>query len=319
MRMRKTPPLLIMSLLNIFFGLGSLHSNEILFKTGFEVSEGYEPLYDLGGVNGWVATNAGGSGIPDDTFFEGQGQQAFIGFTAFDQISDANYSLFLWNPVDFIPTENENPILEFNVTFQILDSSNGHTDDFRWSFFNTENDRLFTIDFDNTTLRVNYLLGSSSDFIDPRTSFNNTNIYQLKVRMDYGENSWSCWLDGSPIIEDQIIFEDGVKRSLGDVSATWVVKDADNPGDNIMVFDNYEILKIQEVVQEPVLDVRIFRKESGSLMLSAKADIESQWIIQGSDDLIEWNFLTEVTLTPEGNEWLLNQGQQKGFWRLVPR
>lgn len=296
-----------------------LYGNEVIFRTGFEPSEGYEPIFDLGGINGWVGSNAGGSGIPEDTFFEGEGQQAFIGFSPFDQLSEQNFSLFLWNPINFIPAENENPILEFNVTFQILDSGTGGRDDFRWSFFNTENTRLFTLDFDNLTLRLNYVLGSNSDFIETRTSFTNTNIYQLKVRMDFKANAWSCWIDEILVIENELLFEEGVAQSLGDVSAIWAVKDSSDPGDNFMVFDNYEILKINTLAEEPVLQVNIVRRESGALLLKANASIESQWIIQGSDDLEKWNFLTDVTLTPDGSEWLLNQDQEKGFWRIIPK
>ncbi len=137
--------------------------------------------------------------------------------------------------------------------------------------------------------------------------------------MDFEANAWSCWIDEILVIENELLFEEGVAQSLGDVSAIWAVKDSSDPGDNFMVFDNYEILKINTLAEEPVLQVNIVRRESGALLLKANASIESQWIIQGSDDLEKWNFLTDVALTPDGSEWLLNQDQEKGFWRIIPK
>ena len=51
-----------------------------IFSTGFERSEGYDDQYVLIGQNGWLSFGSGGNGLVTN-FFEGFGQQAFIGLT----------------------------------------------------------------------------------------------------------------------------------------------------------------------------------------------------------------------------------------------
>lgn len=294
------------------------YSNEVLFETGFEADEGYQPNSNMRGVNGWVANFDGGTGIPDDIFFDGFGQQAFIGFAPFDGISETNFSLFLWHPIQFVPAASEKPTIEFSVDFQIYDSSTEARDDFRWSFFNADSERLFTLDFDNRNLRVNYLIGRNNEFFETRTTFDNDTIYSLNVTLDFESNTWTARLNDKVITANQALFEDQVTPSLGDVSAMWVVNDTANPGDNFMVFDNYKVVKVTESKSPPPVTVNIERSSAGELLLRARAEEASAWVIEGSDDLSQWNAILNVELGTEFSEWLLDDTQSSGFWRLVP-
>src|ERR1044071_7587778 len=57
-----------------------LAAQRVVYSTGFEFSEGYTDIQgDLAGHKGWVGTS--GNGIVTN-FFEGLGQQAYIGFSA---------------------------------------------------------------------------------------------------------------------------------------------------------------------------------------------------------------------------------------------
>ena len=40
----------------------------------------------------------------------------------------------------------------------IVDSTNAQSDDFRWAVYNSEVQRLVTLDFDNETRNINYAL-----------------------------------------------------------------------------------------------------------------------------------------------------------------
>lgn len=285
----------------------------VLFQTGFEASEGYSPVSNLNGVNGWSSTSNGGSGIPDDSFFPNEGQQAFIGFAPFEDISEENFSLFLWNPVNFTPDGPEDSIVEFRVMFQIFDSTTGSRDDFRWSFFNRENKRLFTIDFDNSSLRINYLLGSSSDFILTRTPFVNDKPYQLRVVLNFQTNKWSAFLDEQLILAELPLVEDGIEASLSDVSIIWSVKDVAAPGDNFMVFDNY---RVSVLSTRP--SVEMFKEPDGTVVLRASSAIASTWQLQYSDNLTSWETLFDANLGPNPSEWEIDLSREAGFWRFVP-
>lgn len=295
-------------------------STRVLFETGFEISEGYESNANLNGVNGWQTTFDGGSGIPEDEFFEGKGQQAFVGFSPFDGLSDENFSLFLWQPINYSPPQNRQSVISFQVLFQIFDNTDDTKarDDFRWSFFNQDNQRLFTLDFDNNALRLNYLLGSSNEFFETRTTFNNNTIYNLEVQMDFEANSWSAWLNDDLVIENQPAFEDGMQKNLGDVSAMWVVNTPSDPGDNFMIFDDY---KIVEIFSEPPPivngEVRISKNDQDVFVLQARAESNSDWTIQGSTNLEDWTPLLQVSLTPDWQEWELDTSDSHGFWRIL--
>ncbi len=294
--------------------------DEILFETGFEQSEGYFPTSSLNGVNGWLSTENKGTGIPENSFFEGEGQQAFIGFAPFENISEENFSLFLWRPIDFSPQTQNDRFVQFRVRFQIYDSFNNNRDDFRWAFFNKENKRLFTLDFDNSALRINYLLGNSGEFIQTRTTFNNTTIYQLRVVMDFQQNVWNAYLNDTLFVENKRLVPAGAEPSLSDVSAIWAVRNVTRPGDNFMVFDDYQISTVFDDPTEPAPPhtVRIVRTENG-LDLQASAERQSNWTIQGSDNLKTWTSLIDVTLDPQVKSWELDSSQTAGFWRIIPR
>lgn len=295
-------------------------SSELLYRTTFEQSEGFFPSSNLNGVNGWIASSDGGTGIPDDNFFPDLGQHAFIGFVPFENLSEENFSLFLWHPINYIPRSSTNlGSVIYKVKFRIFDSTNDARDDFRWAFFNTENKRLFTLDFDNSALRINYILGSSTTFIPTRATFDNQTIYDLEVKLDFQNNKWSASLNGQLFIQDIRLLETGRLPSLSDVSAIWAVRDTTKPGNNFMLFDDYEITVDTGNTQTSNADLKIAINEDGSLALRASADSESRWSIEGSDDLKKWNFLLDVVLTTDVSEWPLDTGKQHGFWRIIPK
>lgn len=112
----------------------------------------------------------GGNGILSG-FIPGQGQQAYIGFAPPDPGSD---QLYVWRPINFNPLAAGLPVINFSVLMRIADSSNTNYDYFRWSTYNMQGDRLFSIEFDVYALVVNYQLngtqfrGDQPDRVCPR-------------------------------------------------------------------------------------------------------------------------------------------------------
>src|SRR5580765_6609135 len=78
----------LLGILGLCFDEGLTTAQTLVFSTGFEVSEGYDEGFTLVGQNGWVSSGSGGNGILTN-FFEGEGQQGFIGFTSPTNSSDA--------------------------------------------------------------------------------------------------------------------------------------------------------------------------------------------------------------------------------------
>src|SRR5688572_17893090 len=78
--------------------LVSQAQSTLLYQTKFERAEGYDPDLELAGQGGWLIEGTGGNGILNN-FFEGEGQQAFIGFAP----PTAGTVTTVWRPVGFNP------------------------------------------------------------------------------------------------------------------------------------------------------------------------------------------------------------------------
>ncbi len=219
-----------------------------IYATGFEASEGYTTNLDLVGQNGCVGSGSGGNGIVAE-FFPGLGQQAYVGFTP-PSTNDSN--LVVWQPINLNPVPTNTPIVSFSALMGITDSSNTNWDDFYWSVYNSQGDRLFTLDFDNYYLEVNYALDGTNQFVSTGATFTNGPIYTLTLTMDFGRGRWSAALSGVVLATNQPMTTTNAPLNLGDVDAVWVPYDLANPGDNFMVFDNYQLTR-QAVPRPPRL------------------------------------------------------------------
>ena len=126
-------------------------SGRVLFETGFERFEGYDPTLDLvdslgRGQNGWIAVGHGGNGLLTNQVDGFTGQYAYMGYQG---PTNKSFSANLFRPVLLVPDTNTLPVVVFQATFSIRDDSpsGAAADDFRWSVY-TQNDlRLFTLDY----------------------------------------------------------------------------------------------------------------------------------------------------------------------------
>lgn len=208
----------------------------VLYATGFEPAEGFSTNSALAGQAAWEKLGTGGDGVVGGYFF-GLGQQAYIGFSP----PNAGDSLQLWRALNHVPDTNTRPVVRFSALLSVVDSINGSYDDFLWVVYNTNAERLFTLDFDNATLRVYYQLNSGSTFVDTGVDFENGLIYALDVVMDFARNRWSATLNGSLLAADEPISAANRALTLGDIDAGWVPHIEGFPGDNFMLFDNYRV------------------------------------------------------------------------------
>ncbi|MCI0534988.1 MAG: hypothetical protein L0Z50_07155 [Verrucomicrobiales bacterium] len=250
-----------------------------LYQTNFEFSEGFDPGFSLVGQGGWVGSDTGGNGLVAG-FFEDHNQHAFLGFTL-PLVKDTAF-LNVWKPISFIPSATQSTV-QFSVRMQIVPSTDGHFDDFRWSFYNTAAERLFTIDFDTTALQISYSLDKPTDFTSTGLGFDTLGFYDLEVWMDFTRNLWSATVNDVVIVNSKPITATGAVLTLGDINAVWAVRQPGTPGNNYMVFDDYSISVTNDSSIPPRVEqlgigtnrafiLRVFGEEGLNYAVEATAD-----------------------------------------------
>ena len=268
-----------------------------VYSTGFEFEEGFRTDSDLAGQNGW--TGSSGNGIVTN-FFQDFGQQAYIGYSAPAGSTNSFYSVY--PPVNLAPIPTNEPLVKFSVMMQIVDSTstNGPFDDFRWSVYNTNGMRLFSVDFDNASLQVFYLLDDGGDFVPTNTKFDTLGYYEFGIAMNFSRNLWSATLNDQVIVNAQPITTLGSPLNLGDIDAIWSVRSPESPGDNYMLFDNYTISTEPLSSIPPRLEPTGL-VSGGSYQARLYGEPGLVYRVEASTDLVHWETLLTFTApTPGG-------------------
>ncbi len=269
----------------------------VIYSTGFETSEGYDPLMDLEGQQGWLGTGGdseGDNGLTEG-FFTDQGQQAYIGFLP---LAAGNDALFVWQPLDLNPIPADKSLIKFSVDMAIVNSTNMLYDCFRWSVYNAETTPLFTIDFDNSNLGISYELDDGKGFFFTGATFTNDTPSHLLVTMDFSQNQWSASFNGSGFATDLPITTVGSPLTLGDIDAVWVLRDTNAPGNNFMVFDNYQVTGEPPggATPQPRLQVLPFSTQ-GAFQLHLAGQSGQDYAIEVSTNLTQWSAIATNTAT----------------------
>lgn len=264
-----------------------------LFSTGFEYHEGFEPQWVLGIQNGWLDLpvyngEANFDLIPDGVIsnrFAGLGQQAWIGG---EFITNSVDQVAVWHPTRLDPIPSETPIVKFSVLMSIEDLGTANFDFFRWSVYNSETNRLFSLDFDNFDFSIAYQL--DDDVFHPVTPIFITNsVQKLEITMHFSENIWSAWLDGEEIVADAPITTKSQKKTLGEVRALWLPEAPESPGANRMVFDNFSLFA-ESLPSEslPPSLLALGKLDNGSFAIRLLGDADCRYVIDYSLDSSTW-------------------------------
>jgi hypothetical protein len=286
-----------LTLLSLSLGWTGLQvaSAAALYSTSFD--QGYTNSYELAGQAGWIKDTAstGGNGLILN--FNGS-QAAYVGL--FD-LQPADDFISLWRPINHTPVLAQAPVVKFSVDLTIVDSTgtNNNRDDFFWSIYNMQGDRFFTVDFDNKDLGIYYVLDGTNDWVYSRTDFENDVTYKLQVTLDFARNRWSAALAGTNILKDLPITTTGAPLTLGDVDAVWAVFTRDKPGDNFMVFDNYQVVTEALVAQASVrapgqltnstFPLRVFGQSGSSYAVETSTNLLN-WIPRKTNIVIDTSF-----------------------------
>ena len=267
----------------------------ILYRTEFEFSEGYRTTAELAGQNNWIAAGSGGSGILTNAL-AGQGQQAYIGFSAPTAPDDY---VALFRPLNFTPLQNGLPVVRFTVLMNVIDSTTGGRDSFRWSVYNTNATRLLSLDFDNETRAICYHLEAGTNFISTGYGFTTNATYRLEIILNFQRNRWSALLGDTEIVTLQPITTQNTPLTLGDIDAVYFVHNPATPGDNYMIFDGYTVTAEAIANTSPVL-VPVAYDRAGPFTFSAFVEPLVPYTLEASDDLRQWRFL-EAYISPDAS------------------
>ncbi|HWX22062.1 MAG TPA: hypothetical protein VN578_19345 [Candidatus Binatia bacterium] len=288
----------------------------ILYSTGFEAAEGYDPTFELIGQAGWVGDTSstnGGNGLL--TNYLGS-QAAYVGSSPLEPATDY---LGVFHPLNYSPLASGTPVVKFSVTMTVVDSTNGKRDDFYWSVYNIQGHRLFTVDFFNGDLGIYYVLDDTNGLVYTGTTFTNDGVYTLAVTMNFGGTNWSATLNGAPVVTAQPLTTTRAALTLGDIDAAWFIADTNAPGDNFMVFDNYL------VTVEPVEAARLValgRPANGQFPLQLTGPSGARYAIDASVDLRQWSAQKTNTITDGSFDYVDTSAASfsKRFYRarLVP-
>ncbi len=284
----------------------------VIYDTGFETAQGYDPGKNLTGQRGWLSDGSGGNGLIDGQFV-GLGQQAYLGFTT----SDTNVFTSVWQPVNFDPAPANFPLVQFSVTFQIVPSTQGPQDDFRWSFYNISGDRLFSLDFERTTGNVSYIL-QDGIFVPTGSKIAFDGFYDLNVWMDFRRNFWTAFLNDSQVATSQPLTQTNSSLTFGDADAVWLLSDPKSAGNNYMAFDNYRVTA--EMLSGFPGYVKLQGITNGVFTLTASGEKNVKYAVDVTPDFTQWLSLGEFTNTNGTFDFedTTSPGFPRGFYRLRP-
>jgi hypothetical protein len=267
-------------------GIAMPAEERVRFETGFEQVEGYDPDFDLAGQNGWIGIGSGGNGVLAGPIEGFRGQVAYVGFTPPQGTNDL---LNVFQPVALKPVGTSLPLITFKVSFQVFDSTTNapYFDDFRWSAYNTREERLFTLDFDNEAQQINYVLDDGKGFLPTGWSFAAGEAYDLTISLNFARNLWTADINGAVIVNAKPISTRGSRLDLNEIDAVWAIRKPGKAGDNFMIFDDYKIstLPVDEI--PPTLEF-VGHLTSGPSIVRILGEPGVLYVLERTSDLRLW-------------------------------
>jgi hypothetical protein len=266
-----------------------------LYRTQFESSEGFSINSDLAGQNGWVNYYTGGNGV--FVYDTNYGQSAYIGYLP----AATENGLYLSRAVSFNPTNRS--VVTFTVDMAVTGSSSNHPnyDEFRWSVYNLNQVRLFSLGVDNAdydpnsqTVALYYQLDDGAFYTTGWGIFNDQ-FYPLKIEMNFAGNRWNAWLYDTLVVTNALITTTNAAKNLSSVDAVWLPNLA-GAGDNYMVFDNYSL--VADTLPARVESPRLLAGGQFAFRVSGQSGM--RYAVEASTNLLNWVALQTNLMTTTG-------------------
>lgn len=297
-------------------------AGRVVFETGFERFEGYDPSRDLvdpqgRGQNGWSAVGRGGNGLLTNLLADFTGQYAYIGYQG---PTNKDTSVNLFRPIRLEPDTNSLPVVMFRVILSLRDDtpSPATADDFRWSVYTPDDQRLLTVDFHGPDQSINYALDDGKGFIGTGFQFEYGAVYELEISMSFGRNRWSASLNGSSVAYELPLSTRLQRPALGSVDAVWAANPKGTWNDNYMLFDDYRIVAYPPNAVAPLMEFGGLDPQ-GRARLKVWGEPGVRYRIQSSNDLSVWTDREVVVATsPDGlAAWIDPQPTATRHYRAV--
>lgn len=281
-------------------------AGRVLFETGFERFEGYDPALDLvdglgRGQNGWMSVGRGGNGLLTNLLADFTGQYAYIGYQG---PTNRDTSVNLFRPVRLQPDTNALPVVVFRVTFSVRDDtpSPASADDFRWSVYTPDDHRLLTLDFHGPDQSINYALDDGKGFVGTGFQFEYGAVYDLELWMSFGRKRWSASLNGASVAYELPLTTTLARRpALGSVDVVWAAHPKGTWDDNYLLFDDYRIVAYPPNAVAPLMEFDRLDAQ-GRAVLKVWGEPGVRYRIQSSNDLSVWT--DRETVSPSGGDGL---------------
>lgn len=286
----------------------------VLYATGFEVSEGYSTNLVLSGQQQWYQAGSGGNGVIPN-FIANEGQQAFIGYTA---PTPGDSFLSVWQPLHYTPQTNQSEVVKFSVWMAIVDLTSTNRDDFRWVVYNRQTNRLFSLIFDNASLLVAYQGDGDVGMVATGNKFTNDTVYELVITMDFNRNQWSATLNQDSLVENLPISSRGAPLTLGDIDAVWVLGDSSKPGDNYLIFDRYRVAVESSAIRTPPRLTPVLRLPDGVFLLRVVGQPNQSCVLDATADFRQWTPIRTNSTGADGIWDVIDStasGQNRRFYR----
>ncbi|MCX6930096.1 MAG: hypothetical protein NT154_43830 [Verrucomicrobia bacterium] len=124
---------------------------------------------------------------------------------------------------------------------QVVDSTlaNGSYDYFYVDLFDSQNNNLLSLEFDNYSLAISCWSDAVTGYVDTGKKFANGQSYVLEVQLSPSNSTWSATLGATVLVANQPIT--AWATNLSTIMLSWDQFDYSAPGDNYFVVDNLQV------------------------------------------------------------------------------
>lgn len=263
---RNQPPFRMQTshLLNSFFPRGgallallfhsSIATGGTVFQTRFEAADGYVAGATLLGQAGWhglapISAEAAGVAV-DPQKQPALGQFGYIGGYRIPVLGVNNSELsetkqIVTRNIAYAPGTDGGKVVTITMDLVPFYDSPDSFDQFGVAIVNSFQQPLCTVALST--------LGSQLVVIDqldeagasaPGVSYVSGTRYELRFKLDFGNNTWSAWFGGQPAATDRRLTLPGMPADMGSIAFTWgrYTLFPDSSANHYLIFDNLSVV-----------------------------------------------------------------------------
>ena len=220
---------------------------EILYDTDFDNFPA--GANNWSGNDGWISNDiTSGAQAIDENVLPSLLKTATLGFA-----QPTSRFTFIALDLEYDHIASDKPVVEIDTLIGIEDSTNDRRDDFYFSIYNADGDRLASIRFDNESPDTpNSQFGiwrvSDTNQFDTLFDFTLGELFNLVATVDLEENVWSASIDEIPIFENAQFSNTNTPLDFGFLAFEWELASLApyNYGDNFLLVADLSIQSVDK-------------------------------------------------------------------------